>query len=331
MKYTVIVPVFNSEDTIGECLKSLLDQRDATHGKDYSILVVDDGSTDGTQQIVRSFPVGLVHLPENQGRIVARLTGARRAETDRILFVDSRITVPDDTIGKLDDFDGHPAVIGETDPAETKYESPLHTILYLIRRRYYGKKFFPITGDLMISQQNFRRAPKGTALLLIDRDLFIKLTPERTGKDVSDDTLLFHNLVFDHKTGLLRTRRLFFRYTQRTSPRQFSSWLLHRGVLFSDFYLRPGGYFHIPFVLLAVVSAALLALAFIRGGVFYLAVLVCGINAAISFYLSENRRDFIRVFFCLPLIVLIFGSGIASFWAKMLSDSVSRRLKDRRN
>jgi glycosyltransferase involved in cell wall biosynthesis len=319
MKYTVIVPVFNGEDTIGECIKSLLDQRGVTHGEDYSILVVDDGSTDRTQKIAKSFPVGLICLPENQGRIVARLTGARRAETDRILFVDSRVTLPDDIIGKLGGFDGHPAVIGETDPAETKYESVFHTILYLIRRRYYGKEFFPITYDLLITQRNFKRAPKGTAVLLIDRDLFIKLTPERTGKDVNDDTLLFHKLVFDNKISLLRSRRLFFRYSQRTSPRQFSSWLFHRGVRFSDFYLRPGGYFHLPFLLLAVVSAAVLSLAFIPGGVFYAAALVIAANAAVSLYLSENTRDFMRVFLCLPLILLIFGSGIAAFWVKMLS------------
>src|SRR5208337_1299558 len=133
----------------------------------------------------------------------------------------------------------HPAAIGEIDQAETKYKSAFHTILYLIRRRYYGKEFFPITDDLLIVQKNFRRASKGTAVLLIDRDLFIKLTPERTGKDVNDDTLLFHGLVFDRKIGLLRSRRLFFRYSQRTSPRQFSNWLFHRGVRFSDFYLRP--------------------------------------------------------------------------------------------
>jgi glycosyltransferase involved in cell wall biosynthesis len=327
MKYTVVVPVFNGEDTIGECIKSLLDQRGVTHGKDYSILVVDDGSTDRTQQIVKSFPVGLIHLPENQGRIIARLTGAQRAETDRILFVDSRITLPDDTIGKLDGFDGRPAVIGETDPAETKYESVLHTILYLIRRRYYGKEFFPIANDLLIVERNFRRAPKGTAVLLIDRDLFIKLTPERTGKDVNDDTLLFHKLVFDNKISLLRSRRLFFRYSQRTNPRQFTSWLFYRGVRFSDFYLRPGGYFHLPFLLLAASLVALLSLAFIPGGIFYIAALVCGVDAAISLYISQNRKDFIRVFLCLPLVVLIFGAGIAAFWTKTLSGLLSRRFK----
>lgn len=331
MKYTVIVPVYNGEETIGECIGALLDQEGAVHGKDYSILVVDDGSTDRTQQIVKDFPVELICLPRNQGRIMARLTGAKSAQTERILFVDSRVTLPSDTIRKLDCFDGCPAVIGETDPCETKYESAIHTVLYLIRRRYYGREFFPIAGDLMITEQNFRRAPKGTAVLLIDRDLFIRLTPERTGRDVNDDTLIFHNLVFGLKTALLRSRRLFFRYSQRTGPKQFSSWLFHRGVRFSDFYLRSGGYFHIPFLLLAAILAALPVLTVVSGGILYLAVLLIGADAAVSLYLSEAPKDFIRVFLALPPIVLIFGLGIAAFWAKTLSGPLSRLSTSGRN
>jgi glycosyltransferase involved in cell wall biosynthesis len=331
MKYTLIVPVYNGEETIGECLASLLDQEGAVHGKDYSVLVVDDGSTDRTQQIVRDFPVELICLAKNQGRIVARLTGAKTAQTDRILFVDSRVTLPSNTIVKLDSFGGCPAVIGEMDSTETKYNSAIHTVLYLIRRRYYGKEFFPIASDLLITEKNFRRAPKGTAVLLIDRDLFIRLTPERTGRDVNDDTLIFHNLVFDLKTGLLRSRRLFFRYSQRTDPKQFSSWLFHRGVRFSDFYLRPGGYFHIPFLLLAVVLAALLALALTPKGFLYLAVFMMGVDAAASLYLSEKPKDFIRVFLFLPPIVVIFGSGIAAFWAKTLSGPLLRLFRRKRN
>jgi glycosyltransferase involved in cell wall biosynthesis len=330
LRYTVIVPVYNGEDTVRGCLKSLLEQKGVTYGKDYSILVVDDGSTDQTWRIVKDFPVGLIHLPQNQGRIIARLTGAKNAKTERILFVDSRVSLPDDTISKLDSFDGHPAVIGEMEPGETKYESVIHTVLYLIRRRYYGKEFFPIKSDLLIKQDNFKRAPKGTAVLLIDRDLFIRLTPERTGRDVNDDTLLFHVLVFDHDMGLLRAKTLQFRYSQRTDPRQFSSWLFDRGVRFSDFYLRPGGYFHMPFLLIVAALAALASLLFIPGGMLYLAGLTVGVNAMLSIYLSENPKDFTRVFLCLPLIVLIFGLGIAAFWAKMFSSLLPGLFKDMR-
>lgn len=326
MKYTLIVPVYNAEDTIGACIKSLLDQKGATYGKDYTVIVVDDGSTDRTAEILKAFPVETIRLAQNQGRIVARLTGARRAQTDRVLFVDSRVTLAEDAVATLDSFDDHPAVMGETDQTESKYISATQTVLYLIRRKYYRKGTFPVENEFLITEQNFKRAAKGTTVLLIDRELFIKLTPERTGKDVSDDTLLFHNLVFDQKIGLFRSRRLYYTYSQRTETKQFSGWLFHRGVRFSDFYLRPGGYLHVPFLVLAGAAAALICLALIAGGVVYLAVLAIGTDAAISFYLSEERKDFIRVLLGLPPILIVFGAGIASFWAKMLFRALSQRL-----
>ncbi len=333
MKYTVIVPVYNGEDTIEHCLRSLIDQKNAVYNSDYTILVVDDGSTDRTAQIAAGFPVEIIRLPKNEGRIIARLTGAEKAGTGKILFVDSRVTIPDDTIAKLDDFGEYPAVIGELHSEEMKYESAFHTILYLIRRRYYGKEYFPMQGDeLLITEDNFKRAPKGTAVLLIDRKLFIELTPERTGKDVNDDTLLFQNLVFNHELSLLRSKRLSFKYSQRTDLRQFSAWLFHRGVRFSDFYLRPGGYFFIPFLLLAVFSALIVAVAAMSliknpGNIYLIFWSACALDAALSFYLAENQKDFFPVFTILPLISLIFGAGVGWFWAGMLKASLAKRLK----
>ncbi|MDR3569079.1 MAG: glycosyltransferase family 2 protein [Syntrophobacteraceae bacterium] len=326
MKYTVIVPVYNAQDTISACLRSLLDQKGVTYGIDYTVLVVDDGSTDRTPDILNTFPVEIIRLPQNRGRIVARLAGARRATTDRVLFADSRVTLAENAIAMLDSFDDHRAVMGETDQTESKYVSAAQTVLYLIRRKYYRKGTFPVEDEFTITEQNFKRSAKGTTVLLIDRELFLKLTPERTGKDVNDDTLLFHNLVFGQKIGLFRSRRLYYTYSQRTHTKQLSSWLFHRGVRFSDFYLRPGGYFHIPFLLLAAAMAALASWALISGGLIYLATIAVGADAAISLYLSEERKDFLRVFIGLPLILITFGSGIASFWTKLLLATLPRRL-----
>lgn len=322
MKYTVIVPVFNGEDTIGDCLKSLIDQKDAIYGEDYKVLVVDDGSTDKTPHIANQFPVELIKLERNEGRIIARLTGAKNAGTGRILFVDSRVTIPDDTICKLHRLAEFPAVIGEHDHDEHKYETTLHTVLYLIRKKYYGREQFPIRDSLLINKKNFARAPKGTAVLLIDRDLFIKITPERTGKHVNDDTLLFHNLLFEQGKNLVRSRELFFQYSQRTDLKQFSAWLFHRGVRFSDFYLRPGGYFFIPFMLLLLTTASILV-AFVAASIsgysvlFRMAAVAIAINSTLSFYLAENRRDFMRSILALPLVLIIFASGVAYFWSGM--------------
>ncbi len=324
MKCTVIIPVYNAEDTISECIRSLLGQKGATFGKDYTIVVVDDGSTDRTPEILKTFPVRIIRLPKNQGRIIARLTGARHAETPRLLFVDARVSLADNAIANLDLFDDYRAVMGESNAGETKYDSIIHTVLYLIRKKYYEKGSFPTEEEFTITEQNFKRAAKGTTVLLIDRDLFIRLTPERTGKDINDDTRLFHNLVFVERIDILKSRRLFFRYSQRTEIKQLAGWLFHRGVRFSDFYLRPGGYFYVPFLLLCSAMAGIASWALIAGGLTYLAALAIGADVTISLYLSEERRDFTRVLLGLPPIALLFVGGIVSFWVKILSNTFGR-------
>src|ERR1700722_4920921 len=58
IELTVIVPARNEEDSLGACLQSLVAQSDEFFqlGRNWEILVVDDGSTDGTRAIAQSFP-----------------------------------------------------------------------------------------------------------------------------------------------------------------------------------------------------------------------------------------------------------------------------------
>ena len=53
MKVSVLVPVYNGEAFLAECLDSILAQDFA----DMEILISDDGSTDGTRQIIEEFAV----------------------------------------------------------------------------------------------------------------------------------------------------------------------------------------------------------------------------------------------------------------------------------
>lgn len=52
MKFSIIIPAYNVEKYIGDCLGCLLNQ-DYPHN-DYEIIIVDDASTDGTVEAVRS-------------------------------------------------------------------------------------------------------------------------------------------------------------------------------------------------------------------------------------------------------------------------------------
>lgn len=86
VKYSVIVPSYNSGSTIRSCLSSLLNQ--SLSKEDYEIIVVDDGSTDNTGSIIMEFQVKYLWQP-NSGPAAARNHGAREAKGGIILFTDS--------------------------------------------------------------------------------------------------------------------------------------------------------------------------------------------------------------------------------------------------
>jgi GT2 family glycosyltransferase len=80
---SVVVCSYNGSATIADCLDGLsrLDY------PDYEILVIDDGSTDATAQIARSFGVGLISTP-NRGLSQARNTGLRAARGEIVAYTD---------------------------------------------------------------------------------------------------------------------------------------------------------------------------------------------------------------------------------------------------
>ena len=91
MFLSVIIPVYNCEAYLGQCLQSLLDQ-DIPYS-DYEILCIDDGSRDGSAAVVRQFMEqhSNIFLLEhaNQGVSASRNTGLFAARGDYIWFVDS--------------------------------------------------------------------------------------------------------------------------------------------------------------------------------------------------------------------------------------------------
>lgn len=84
--YSVIIPAYNAQGTIGECLDAF--ERQIFPKEAYEIIVVDDGSTDETPDIVKRFPVKYFWQP-NQGPATARNFGAKMARGDIILFTDA--------------------------------------------------------------------------------------------------------------------------------------------------------------------------------------------------------------------------------------------------
>lgn len=112
IRASVVIPVWNRENTLGRAIDSLLAQT----CPNLEVIVVDNGSTDGTRQAVgaRQDPrVRLVELPSNVGPSAARNAGAKLASGPIIGFLDSDDEVDPEWLGAL------LAPFGETDCAVT--------------------------------------------------------------------------------------------------------------------------------------------------------------------------------------------------------------------
>ena len=88
---SVIIPAYNAADTLGEQLDALKAQE---YDGDWEIVVVDNGSTDTTVQVVQDYQrlmpnLHLVHAPEKQNVAYARNVGAQAARGDAFLFCDA--------------------------------------------------------------------------------------------------------------------------------------------------------------------------------------------------------------------------------------------------
>lgn len=97
--FSIIVPVFNSQQYIEECVKSVLNQS----YDDYELIIVDDGSTDGSLKICRALQrkhekkIRLI-TQSNWGPYEARKVGMRHSEGKYLLFLDSDDVLRNDAL-----------------------------------------------------------------------------------------------------------------------------------------------------------------------------------------------------------------------------------------
>lgn len=93
MGYSFIIPVYNCRETLADCVRSIRE----TRLPDYEILLIDDGSTDGSDalcdQLADSFPEVRTFHQANAGVSAARNRGLAEAKKPYILFADG-----DDTL-----------------------------------------------------------------------------------------------------------------------------------------------------------------------------------------------------------------------------------------
>lgn len=89
MLFSIVIPIYNAESTLNQCIQSVLDQS----YEDWEMILVNDGSTDGSKKIIDSFVIADNRIrsieQRNSGQLLARRSGIENAQGDYLLFLDS--------------------------------------------------------------------------------------------------------------------------------------------------------------------------------------------------------------------------------------------------
>lgn len=102
MHLSVIIPIFNVEAYVGKALESVFGTTASVD--DFEVIVINDGSSDGTMGVVRLFadrPNLTVLEQENRGLSVARMRGISVATGDYVWMIDSSDELVEDGVGKV--------------------------------------------------------------------------------------------------------------------------------------------------------------------------------------------------------------------------------------
>lgn len=151
---SVIIPVYNEEKDVGECLKSL-------NGQSYrniEIIIVDDGSLDKTREVVKSYNVKLIN-GEHKGPGYSRNLGAKIAKGNILIFIDADMTFNRDYIKKMIE-----PILSKKDTIGTTHEQEIVKNIDNIWSRCWG--------SIRVSKKNSKDV---TIFRAIRKDKFLQL------------------------------------------------------------------------------------------------------------------------------------------------------------
>lgn len=191
-KVTVVIPVYNREKYIGDAIDSILAQT-FTH---FELIVIDDGSTDRTQEVVQSYRdlrIRLVCNETNEGIPRTRNTGIRLARGEYLAFLDSDDRAYPERLAKQVAFlDSHPnyAAVG----AWTEWMDEEGRYLKRAKRK-------PVLPDEIAAQRLFQQGIKNSASMA--RTAVLRNYGHQEQFDVSEDFDLWARIAAKNRLANL--------------------------------------------------------------------------------------------------------------------------------
>lgn len=231
MKVSVIVPCYNAERYLAECLRSVLAQTE----RDIEVLAVDDGSTDGTLALARRFEAedGRVRVltQPNRGVCAARNAGLAHASGDYVTFVDADDLLTPDALAQMlaaAQESGADLVVC----AHETFDEAGHTQAFWPQTRWMDKH-----GEARRRAAALRLIEGDSVLNIMCNKLHRRALLEREGIRLDEGVSIAEDALFNLEavlcgSGIAYVHKVTYRYRMHaqsaTHRKTGSEWAIHR-------------------------------------------------------------------------------------------------------
>ena len=300
-KISVIIPTFNSAKELTKCLESFKTQ--TLSNENFEVMVVDDGSNDGTKDAAAKYPVRYIYQ-QNRGPAAARNNGANQAQGEIILFTDADCEPQPNWIEEMIKPLDNPQVVGVKGVYKTRQKELVARLVQIEYEHKYErmKKFKYIDfidtysagyrKDIFLKYNGFdERYPKAS---VEDQEFSFRLSHDGHKMVFNPDAVVYHK----HSASLMGYLRKKYKIAF------WKVFLLkrHPGKIKTDT--------HTPQILKIQMMLALSALLGIAGPVYQPMYYVSGLSvlafllSCIPFILFALKRD-PAVAFVSPVILFL--------------------------
>jgi glycosyltransferase involved in cell wall biosynthesis len=258
---SIVMPVYNEAAHLPATIDALVA---AVDGSDFvaELIVVDDGSTDGSVDVARTalagrMPIRVVAQP-NRGRFLARRAGLGAARDEFVLLLDGRVRIDEDALR---------FVKPHLEEGERVWTSHVHVVdggspfgvFWRLLAELAWSDYFDEPRTTSFGADEFDRFPKGTTCLLAPRELLLEAAEAFQSRYAdprfaNDDTPLLRWIA--EREPIHISPEYASWYTPRTELSSFVRHAYHRGIVFLDGHGRPSSRFFLGVVGSFPVSAA---------------------------------------------------------------------------
>lgn len=220
-KVSVVIPVYNAEEYLRECIDSVLHQKGFSMN-DTEILLINDGSPDNSEEICQeyaaNYPNVIYRSKENSGVSATRNMGIQMAQGKYILLLDSDDFLGDSTLAALAGFfDAHYDEIDLCTYTMYRYNAGKRTLHQRYSAKHYdrGTGVYDLNDYITLNQSTinvfFRNYPGSNTLL----DTSMRLSEDQ----YFDDCIVMKK----HKIGFVKEATYFYRVNQESVSRTINN------------------------------------------------------------------------------------------------------------